>query len=139
MPFCHHPRIFPYIPGPILRSLHRDICRTRGARWGTKCPNAPYTKSGTWLQLVSYHAEILREMRARGYRFQRQWTDPSYRGRKHDKWPDLQSSLLPIPYVDHNEAHYIRSLKALEARVARGSHWTHEDRQRLSRAPRRPL
>ena len=31
-----HPAILPYLPSPLLRSLHRDLCRSRGSRWGAK-------------------------------------------------------------------------------------------------------
>lgn len=135
MSFLPHPAILPYTPGPILRSLHRDLCRLRGKRWGAPNPGAPYVKSGTWLQLISYHAEVLKEMRQRGNRFQAAWADPTYRGRNIANWDTPQASLLAQKYHEHDKAHYSRSKARLEARVRKGASWTTDDLLRLSTAP----
>lgn len=138
MSFLPHPALLPYVPGSILRSLHRDVCRLRGSRWGTPNPGAPYVKSGTWLQLISYHAAVLTEMRSRGFRFARLWADPSYRGRTISRWDDLAPSLLASCYQEHDAAYYSRSKARMARRIGKGTHWTPDDLIRFQTAPEAP-
>lgn len=132
-----HPAILPYLPGSLLRSLHRDICRTRGSRWGCKCPASSFIRYHPWTTLLTYHASVLQEFKARGFRFAKGWADPYYRGKTLDPWTpdDLQPTLLAATYPEHTPEYYRISLSRALQRLKTGN-WLPEDHLRLSQAPR---
>ena len=132
-----HPAILPYLPGPLLRSLHRDLCSLRGQRWGTPNPTSPFIRYHPWTTLLTYHAQVLQEFRARGFRFAKGWSSPYYRGRTTAPWTpdDLVPTLLTSSYPEHTPEYYRQSLHRALQRLQRGN-WLPEDHLRLSQAPR---
>ena len=133
MPHLHHYALIPYLPGQTLRNLHRDICQLRGARYGTPNPQSPYVLFSPWSTLLGYHAQVLQEFKARGYRFAPNWTNPNYRGKRLPPWEAQEATILVRPYPEHTPDHYTRSLALLEAKSHK---YTPEDLYRLKTAPR---
>lgn len=137
MSYLWSPDLLPYLPSPLLRSLHRDVCRLRGSRYGTKSPLSPYLKYSTWSQLIGYHAQVLREFRSRGYKTAKGWHDPYYRGRSVPAWTpeEVHIPILHDSFPEHTPDYYQKSLHRALKRLQRGS-WLPEDTYRLQTAPR---
>jgi len=135
--YLHHPAILPYLPSPLLRSLHRDLCSLRGQRWGTPNPTSSFIRYHPWTTLLTYHAQVLQEFKARGFRFAKGWSSPYYRGRTTAPWTpdDLVPTLLTSSYPEHTPEYYRQSLHRALQRLQRGK-WLPEDHLRLSQAPR---
>jgi len=149
MPHLYSPSLIPYLPSPLLRSLHRDLCKIRGSAWGSKCPGANYVRYAPWTTLLGYHAQVLKEFKVRKFRFAKGWADPYYRGRNTAPWEqdEVSPTLLTSPYPEHTPEYYAHSLnRALErinrpqgtAKGAKAPTWSQDDILRLHSAPKQP-
>ena len=129
MPHLPHPQILPYIPGRLLLAIHRDICRLRGSRFGCPNPGAPYTTIRPLSYLLHYHAQVLREFTARGYRYAQGWANPVYRGRRIAAWEAVEGVLMASPYPEHTQEYLKASTALIEAKITKGK-FGQEDRIR---------
>jgi uncharacterized protein (TIGR02328 family) len=128
-----HPNILPYIPRNLLCAVHATVCNLRGRQWGSQRPSLLFVSRHSFQHLVAYHRHILHELRSRGFKPSPKWSDPLYRGRKVDPWP--QEDQIPhrpdLAYPHHSPADYRASLAYLRKRTIQDD----QDRLRLTLAP----
>lgn len=114
--------ILKQLPRQQLLGQHRECCALRGNGWGRKHATVDYVFKHPYYWLAMYHAEIMLEMKRRGYEYDDRWRVFSYRGRRigYDysefTWmkgemasginPDLRAGSSPI-YPEH-DANYLK-------------------------------
>lgn len=118
-----HQKLLPHLDRQRLLGQHRECCALRGKGWGKKHATVDYvfTHGPEWL--VSYHLQVMDEMRRRGYNPDPVWGNPLWRGSAlgEDYWVDwktikmlnhsvvLQDMMI---YPEHNDE-YLRECIAL--------------------------
>lgn len=57
-------------------------------------------------KLFQFHLFIMQEMEKRGYKVDKLWKDPKYRGKTCERYTDLEEVERSFPiYEEHNEAY----------------------------------
>lgn len=82
-----HQDLLAYLPRAQILGQHRECCALRGLGWGKKHSTVDYVFTHGVKKLVDYHLLVLREMERRGYKPDRQWYSPEYRGKNTQPWP----------------------------------------------------
>lgn len=120
-----HQVLIPLLPHQQLLDLHREICALRGQEWGRKHATVDYVFTYRPDYLVAYHWLVMDEMEHRGYKLDRSWYHPHYRGKelgKVDGW--CETSLVQRCYNitkeyneniyrEHNDAYLAECLENL--------------------------
>ena len=86
-----HQDLIPYLPRQQLLGQHRECCALRGAGWGRKHATVDYVFTHLPERLVAYHWHIMDEMEHRGYKPDKVWDNPNYRGKTlgiQEDWAD---------------------------------------------------
>ena len=85
-----HQKLLPYLPRQQLLGQHRECCALRGKGWGRKHATVDYVFTHGPEGLVSYHLQVMAEMRRRGYNPDSAWGNPLWRGTAlgEDYWVD---------------------------------------------------
>lgn len=115
-----HPNLIKEVPGELLTSLHRSVCKIRSNPWKDPTPQSWYYNL-SWSTMFWYHKQILIEMQRRGFSPDRKWFNGEYHGRKNGSRDcDLNEadalkefdSIYPYNFGDRDLAlEYIRSWK----------------------------
>lgn len=94
-----HQSLISKLPRQQLLGLHREVCALRGKGWGKKHRIVDYVFTHIPERLVAYHFLVMDEMERRGYKPDKIWRNPNYRGKtlgEQDFWCD--DSLVDIWY-----------------------------------------
>lgn len=99
-----HQSLIPVLPRQQLLGQHRECCALRGLSWGQKHSTIQYIFNHPFSQLVSYHFLVIQEMKNRGYNPNKTWSDPLYRGKRHEPDPGETwgSGTETKPYPEHS-------------------------------------
>lgn len=76
-----HQSIISKLPRQQLLGLHREVCALRGKGWGKKHSVVDYVFTHIPERLVAYHFLVMDEMERRGYKPDKIWRNPDYRGK----------------------------------------------------------
>lgn len=77
-----HQSLLPYLDRQRLLGQHREACALRGKGWGKKHATVDYVFTHNPSLLVAYHWLVMQEMENRGYKPDRRWQNPYFRGEK---------------------------------------------------------
>lgn len=99
-----HEDLIGKLPRQQLLGQHRECCALRGNGWGKKHATVNYVFSYSPYKLFQYHLFIMQEMEKRGYKVDKLWADPKYRGKTCERYTDLEEVERSFPiYEEHNE------------------------------------
>lgn len=76
-----HQDLIKLLPDQQLRGQHRECSALRGNGWGRKHATVDYVFTHSPYMLYEYHLLIMKEMRDRGYKVDKLWYNPLYRGK----------------------------------------------------------
>lgn len=76
-----HQEIIHKLPTQQLLGQNRECCALRGNGWGRKHSTVDYVFTHSPYMLYEYHLLIMKEMRRRGYKVDKLWYNPLYRGK----------------------------------------------------------
>ena len=103
-----HEKLLTKLSRPHILSQHRECCALRGKGWGRKHATVDYVFKHDYIKLYYYHVLVMKEMRARGYKPDKIWDNPQYRGKilKYDlsdfTKEDIDLFTSPV-YGEHDE------------------------------------
>lgn len=108
-----HVDLLPLLPRQQLLGQHREACALRGAGWGKKHATVDYVFTHPYSWLFGYHAEVMREMKRRGYHVEPLWTVQNYRGKilQYDSSSFCAGTYQRYP--EHNAAYYAECIENL--------------------------
>ena len=106
-------KLIPLLPRQQLLGLHREVCALRGKGWGKKHSVVDYVFTHIPECLVAYHYLVMDEMERRGYKPDKVWRNPNWRGKtlKEDKnWcreelVDIWYHYKGTIYPEHNNSY----------------------------------
>ena len=75
-----HQDLIQFLPRQQLLGQHRECCALRGAGWGRKHSVVNYVFTHDPARLVAYHYKVMDEMHRRGYKPDKIWLNPNWRG-----------------------------------------------------------
>lgn len=75
-----HQDLIRFLPRQQLLGQHRECCALRGAGWGRKHSVVNYVFTHDPARLVAYHYKVMDEMHRRGYKPDKAWLNPNWRG-----------------------------------------------------------
>lgn len=89
-----HQDLISKLPRQQLTGQHRECCALRGNGWGKKHSTVDYVFNYPPNLLYLYHMEVMKEMikRKPDSTIDRNWFEPSYRGKKCTRW-------FYLPYI----------------------------------------
>lgn len=76
-----HENLISVLPRQQLQGQHRECCALRGLGWGKKHSVVDYVFIYDRNKLFKYHTLVMDEMERRGYKPDRIWRNPRYRGK----------------------------------------------------------
>lgn len=76
-----HQALISKLPRQQLLGQHRECCALRGKGWGRNHSVVNYVFDHLPERLVAYHWLVMNEMEKRGYKPDKIWDDPNYRGK----------------------------------------------------------
>ena len=94
-----HQSLISKLPRQQLLGLHREACALRGKGWGKKHSVVDYVFTHIPERLVAYHFLVMDEMERRGYKPDKIWRNPNWRGKvlgEDKNW--CQEELVDIWY-----------------------------------------
>ena len=109
-----HQDLISKLPRQQLLGQHRECCALRGKGWGRNHSVVNYVFDHLPERLVAYHWLIMDEMEKRGYKPDKIWDDPNYRGKilgtqenwceedMVDIWYNYSNNNLIYPEHDNN-------------------------------------
>lgn len=105
-----HQDLLSLLPRAQILGQHRECCALRGLGWGRKHSTVDYVFTHSVKRLVDYHCLVLKEMERRGYKPDRLWYCPEYRGKKAMPWPNIltykENSVTESKiYPEHDDAY----------------------------------
>ena len=121
-----HEFLIPLLPRQQLLGHHRECAALRGAGWGRKHATVDYVFTHLPERLVAYHWHIMDEMERRGYKPDKIWDNPNYRGKTLgiqegwadedivDKWHNLPKGQMIYP--EHNDKYLKECLDNLKSK-----------------------
>lgn len=83
-----HQFLISKLPRQQLLGLHREVCALRGKGWGKKHSVVDYVFTHLPEKLVAYHYLVMDEMERRGYKPDKIWRNPNWRGKVLGKGAD---------------------------------------------------
>lgn len=99
-----HEQMIPLLPKNQLLGQHRECCALRGNGWKKKHKTVDYVFSYSPYELFLYHSLVMDEMEKRGYQVSIEWRDKNYRGKKAEKYRNLEEKMIDSPiYKEHNQ------------------------------------
>jgi len=112
-----HKDLIPVLPRQQLLGQHREICALRGRGWGKKHATVNYVFEHPYSKLYNYHVRVIQEMERRGYKAERLWLVPSYRGKAigHDT-SSFTNRIDEKPYREHNREYLQECLENLRGK-----------------------
>lgn len=121
-----HESLISKLPRQQLLGQHRECCALRGAGWGRKHSVVDYVFTHVPERLIAYHWHIMDEMEYRGYKPDRAWDNPNYRGKVLgivenwadedivDIWHNLPKGKLIYP--EHNDEYLKECIDNLKSK-----------------------
>ena len=76
-----HEKLLPYLDRQRLLGQHRELAALRGKGWGKKHSVVDYVFTYSPAHLVAYHILVMDEMERRGYKPDKTWYNPDWRGK----------------------------------------------------------
>lgn len=102
-----HESLIPKLPRQQLLGQHRECCALRGRGWGRNHSVVNYVFTHDPQYLFEYHRRVMKEMKARGYHPDENWSDPAYRGttlgRDMEFCGDIDVRDRKLVYDEHND------------------------------------
>lgn len=118
-----HSKLIPLLDGRRLCDLHMSCCNLRGKGWGKRNVAINYIYDDPLGEdaLTVYHHTVLKEMDARGYKFDSAWVVAGYCGKKRPErtpsWDNYKESCLRnVPLKGHTLALFKNDVEALQER-----------------------
>ncbi|AET67138.1 conserved hypothetical protein [Desulfosporosinus orientis DSM 765] len=119
-----HEKLLPHLPRQQLLGQHRECCALRGNSWGKPHSVVNYVFGYSRERLWSYHVRVMNEMERRGYRADRVWLDPGYRGKAatpfEPDWNEIQrlkeECVSSFVYPEHNDEYLAECLENLRSK-----------------------
>lgn len=109
-----HEDLIGKLPRQQLLGQHRECCALRGNGWGKKHATVNYVFSYSPYKLFQYHLFIMQEMDKRGYKADKLWEEPKYRGKTCERYAELEDVERSYPiYEEHNEEYLKECLENL--------------------------
>ena len=116
-----HEKLIPLLPRQQLLGQHRECAALRGNGWGKKHSTVDYVFTHKIEYLIAYHKKVIDEMERRGYKPDKTWKNPLYRGKKLGN--DISISVLEVivnykykKYPEHNDSYLQECLLNLEGK-----------------------
>ena len=106
-----HEELIPHLNRQHILGAHREIAALKGLGWGKKHSTVDYIFTHNPYKLHLYHMKLMQEMKNRGYKPDKLWENPLYRGKKSNIWSteDLDFKIkTPVDqniYAEHNDTH----------------------------------
>ncbi|MGT2771389.1 TIGR02328 family protein [Streptococcus marimammalium] len=113
-----HECLIEKLPRQQLLGQHRECAALRGSGWGKKHATVNYVFNHSPYKLFQYHQLIMNEMTKRGYKPDKLWLNPLYRGKNTQAYKSLEAVALTKPiYPEHNAIYLNECLKNLEEKA----------------------
>lgn len=113
-----HQILLPYLPRQQLLGQHRECCALRGAGWGRNHSVVNYVFTYNPSYLVAYHNLVMNEMERRGYKPDKIWRNPNWRGNKLGEvadWAKMEN-FNGIIFPEHNDIYLNECLENLKSK-----------------------
>lgn len=122
-----HKKLISKLPRQQILGLHREICALRGNSWGKKHATVNYVFKHSPEHLVAFHHLVMNEMKNRGYKVDKVWYEPAYRGKKCEPWDYTDDDIMRLIYIkiiddyspiypEHNDDYLIECIENLKAK-----------------------
>lgn len=112
-----HEQLISRLPRQQLLGQHREIAALRGNGWGKKHATVNYVFNHSPYKLYQFHLLVMNEMLRRGYKPDRKWFNPLYRGLHCEPYATLKKCPLTSPvYPEHNNAYLKECLDNLASK-----------------------
>ena len=109
-----HEQIIHLLPKNQLLGQHRECCALRGNGWRKKHKTVDYVFLYSPYHLFKYHSLVMDEMEKRGYQVSVEWRDKNYRGKKAEKYDNLEEEIIDRPiYKEHNTEYLMECIENL--------------------------
>lgn len=112
-----HVDLLPILPRMQILGQHREAASLRGLGWGKSHRIVNYVFKHNPFYLYVYHLQVMREMRARGYKPDLLWLDPCYRGKRCAPRQTVPDFPLDIRYPEHNMEYLKVCLENLKEKI----------------------
>lgn len=112
-----HEDLIPFLPRQQLLGQHRECCALRGKGWNKNHSTINYIFNYEFERLYLYHIKVMNEMKARGYKPNKVWSDIKYRGKQLGIQNDLTVKGLNVKdniYPEHNKEYLQECLENLK-------------------------
>ncbi len=112
-----HEQLISKLPRQQLLGQHREIAALRGNGWGKKHATVNYVFNYSPYKLYQFHLLVMHETQRRGYRPNKKWFDPLYRGIHCDPYIILKKCPITNPiYPEHNDSYLKECLSNLASK-----------------------
>ena len=109
-----HEQIIRLLPKNQLLGQHRECCALRGNGWKKRHKTVDYVFLYSPYHLFVYHSLVMDEMEKRGYKVSIEWRDKNYRGKKAEKYNNLEEININSPiYKEHNDEYLLECIENL--------------------------
>jgi len=110
-----HEDLITLLPRQQLLGQHRECCALRGKGWEKNHATVNYVFNYSPYKLYQYHLLIMKEMLKRGYKPDKKWFDPLYRGQSCPKYEHIKHVKLEQPiYIEHDDLYLQECLTNLK-------------------------
>ncbi len=107
-----HEDLIPLLPRQQLLGQHRECCALRGKGWGKKHATVNYVFDYSPVKLYQYHMIVIAEMLNRGYKPDKTWTNPLYRGKAIGEYEKLDNEPIKKPIYEEHNKEYLKECLA---------------------------
>ncbi|OFH97998.1 pyrimidine dimer DNA glycosylase [Clostridium acetireducens DSM 10703] len=109
-----HEDLISKLPRQQLLGQHREIAALRGNAWGKPHSVVNYVFKYSPYRLYLYHLKVMDEMKKRGYKPDKLWENPYYRGKNCEahRYLDLENIIGKI-YPEHDDKYYKECIENL--------------------------
>jgi uncharacterized protein (TIGR02328 family) len=114
-----HQDLIKKLPRQQLLGQHRECTALRGNGWNKPHSVVNYVFTYNPYRLYEYHVLIMREMRRRGYKVDKLWYNPLYRGKICDPYTYEDLTIEPhgeLIYKEHNDKYLKECLDNLKSK-----------------------
>lgn len=109
-----HEDLIKHLPRMQLLGQHRECCALRGKGWGKPHATVNYVFNHSPFKLFQYHQLVMKEMLFRGYKPDKNWENPLYRGQHTSDYSAIEKIPLSHPiYTEHDSEYLEECLKNL--------------------------
>lgn len=108
-----HQNLISSLPRQQLLGQHRECCALRGKGWGKNHSTVNYVFKYNIEKLICFHYLVMKEMCKRGYKVDKLWYNPLYRGKNIGIDNSINTNIIRnimlscnIIYNEHNNDYY---------------------------------